>query len=196
MRFLSIFSGVEAATQAWVPLGWECVGHSEIDPFACALLKHYYPHVPNLGDVTKITEDQIASLGRIDVLIFGSPCQDLSVAGKMKGLAGERSGLFHTAINIIHWARKHCGLRFALWENVPGAFVSNQGRDFAVVVEQMAGLERLGVPAKGWGTEGCAIGKEALVEWATLDAQWFGVAPSRVRSRRFWRLVQSTTDTS
>jgi len=181
MRYLSLFSGLEAATLAWAPLGWTCVGHSEIDPFTRALLKHYYPDVPNLGDVTQITEAQIASLGRIDVLIFGSPCQDLSVAGKMKGLAGERSGLFHTAINIIRWARKHCGLRFALWENVPGAFVSNEGRDFAVVVEQMAGLDGIGVPKKGWGTEGCAIGEEAMVEWAVLDAQWFGVAQRRRR---------------
>lgn len=181
MRFLSLFSGIEAASEAWLPLGWECAGVSEIDPFACAVLAHRHPHVPNLGDITKITEMQIAALGHIDLIVFGSPCQDLSVAGKQKGLSGERSGLFYPAVDIINWARLWCGARFALWENVPGAFSSNQGRDFAAVVGTLAGLDDIGVPPKGWGTEGCAVGSEAMVEWATLDAQWFGVAQRRRR---------------
>lgn len=181
MRYLSLFSGIEAATVAWHPLGWECVGVSEIEPFPCAVLAHHYPNVPNLGDVTKITERDIAALGQIDLVVFGSPCQDLSVAGKRRGLAGERSGLFHTAIDIIEWARKHCGCRWALWENVPGAFSSNNGRDFATVVELLAGLDSADVPPKGWGFEGCALGAEAMVEWAVLDAQWFGVAQRRRR---------------
>ena len=105
MRYLSLFSGIEAATQAWHSLGWECVGVAEIEPFPCRLLQHYYPHVPNLGDVTKITEETIANLGRIDIVVFGSPCQDLSVAGKRKGLAGARSNLFFAAVDIARWAR-------------------------------------------------------------------------------------------
>ena len=181
MRFLSLFSGIEAASEAWVPIGWECAGVSEIDPFACAVLAHRHPHVPNLGDITKITEMQIAALGHIDLVVFGSPCQDLSVAGKQKGLSGERSGLFYPAVDIISWARLWCGTRFALWENVPGAFSSNQGRDFAAVVGTLAGLDDIAVPPKGWGTEGCAVGTEAMVEWATRDAQWFGVAQRRRR---------------
>lgn len=181
MRFLSLFSGIEAASEAWLPLGWECAGVAEIDPFACAVLAHRHPHVPNLGDITKITEMQIAALGHIDLIVFGSPCQDLSIAGKQKGLSGERSGLFYPAVDIISWARLWCGARFALWENVPGAFSSNQGRDFAAVVGALAGLDDVGVPPKGWGTEGCAVGSEAMVEWATLDAQWFGVAQRRRR---------------
>lgn len=181
MRYLSLFSGIEAASVAWETLGWECVAVSEIEPFPCAVLMHRYPEVPNLGDVTKITEQDIAALGRIDLIVFGSPCQDLSVAGKRKGLAGERSGLFHTAIDIVEWARKHCGLRWAIWENVPGAFSSNKGRDFATVVELLAGIDGLDVPPNGWGNEGCALGSEGLVEWATLDAQWFGVAQRRRR---------------
>lgn len=181
MRYLSLFSGIEAATVAWHSLGWECVGVSEIEPFPCAVLAHHYPNVPNLGDVTKITERDIQALGHIDLVVFGSPCQDLSVAGKRRGLAGERSGLFHTAIDIIEWARKHCGCRWALWENVPGAFSSNNGRDFATVVELLAGLDSADVPPKGWGFEGCAVGTEAMVEWAVLDAQWFGVAQRRRR---------------
>ena len=181
MRYLSLFSGIEAATEAWAPLGWECVGVAEIEGFPCSVLAQRYPGVPNLGDVTKIDETTIALLGHIDLVIFGSPCQDLSVAGKRKGLAGERSGLFHTAMRIIKWAREHCGCRWALWENVPGAFSSNKGADFASVVGELAGLEHVDVPANGWGNEGCALGQHGLVEWSTLDAQWFGVAQRRRR---------------
>lgn len=181
MRYLSLFSGIEAATAAWAPLGWECAAVSDIDPFACAYLKQCHPEVPNLGDVTLITESDIAALGAIDLVVFGSPCQDLSVAGKRKGLDGERSGLFFAAMRIVEWARKHGGCRFALWENVPGAFSSNSGGDFAVVVGQMAGCESLDVPPKGWGTEGAAIGSQGMVEWSVLDAQWFGVAQRRRR---------------
>lgn len=179
MRFLSLFSGIEAASEAWVPLGWECAGVAEIDPFACAVLAHRHPHVPNLGDISKVTEMQVAALGHIDLVVFGSPCQDLSCAGKQKGLSGERSGLFFPAIDIISWCRIWCGTRFALWENVPGAFSSSAGRDFAAVVGALAGLAGTSVPPKGWGTEGCAVGTEAMVEWSTLDAQWFGVAQRR-----------------
>ena len=181
MRYLSLFSGIEACSVAWAPLGWECVAVAEIEPWPSRALAHHYPDVPNLGDVTKVTEEQIAMLGRIDVVVFGSPCQDLSVAGKRKGLDGARSGLFFTAMQIVGWARQWCDCRFALWENVPGAFSSNKGRDFAAVVDAMAGLEGTGVPPKGWGTEGCALGSEAMVEWSTLDAQWFGVAQRRRR---------------
>jgi DNA (cytosine-5)-methyltransferase 1 len=187
MNYLSLFSGIEAATQAWHPLGWKCVGVSEIEPFPCAVLTHHYPTVPNLGDVTKITEEDIKTSGHIDIVVFGSPCQDLSVAGLRKGFTCEstdtltRSGLFFVAMRIIAWARQHCGCRFALWENVPGAFSSSKGRDFATVVEHMAGLENLPVPPNGWGTEGVAAGSEGLVEWAVLDAQWFGVAQRRRR---------------
>lgn len=181
MRFLSLFSGIEAASAAWEPLGWECVAVSEIEPFSSAVLQHHYPGVPNLGDVTKITEDDIKALGPIDLVVFGSPCQDLSVAGRRDGIKGEQSGLFFSAIKIIEWARKHNGCRFALWENVPGAFSTNKGRDFAAVVEQMAGLRDVDVPKYGWGTEGAALGDDAMLEWSVLDAQWFGVAQRRRR---------------
>lgn len=181
MRYLSLFSGIEAASIAWRPLGWECVAVSEIEPFPCEVLKQRHGAVPNLGDVTKISEEDIKQLGRIDLVVFGSPCQDLSVAGKRKGLEGERSGLFHVAINIVKWAKEHGGCRFALWENVPGVFSSNKGRDFAAVVGRMAGCRDVPVPPKGWGSEGCAIGEEGILEWATLDAQWFGVAQERRR---------------
>lgn len=186
MRYLSLFSGIEAASVAWHSLGWKCVGVSEIEAFPCAVLEHHYPGVPNFGDVTKITEKDIAELGQIDVIVFGSPCQDLSLAGKRKGFIDDcgtatRSGLFFTAMQIVEWAKKHCGLRFALWENVPGAFSSNKGADFAEVVGHLAGIDYVEIPPKGWGSEGCAVGKEGMVEWSTLDAQWFGVAQRRRR---------------
>lgn len=182
MRYLSLFSGIEAASVAWGPLGWHCVAVAEIEPFPCSVLAHRYPDVPNLGDVTKVDESTIAMLGPVDLVVFGSPCQDLSVAGKRKGFTdGTRSSLFFTAVDIIGWAREHCGCRFALWENVPGAFSSNEGRDFAAVVGHLAGLEHVGVPANGWGSEGAALGDDGLVEWSTLDAQWFGVAQRRRR---------------
>lgn len=120
-------------------------------------------------------------LGDIDLVVFGSPCQDLSIAGKGEGLNGKRSGLFHDAIRIIGWARKHCNCRFALWENVAGSFSSNEGGDFAAVVEQMAGLINVDVPKEGWGREGLALGDDAMLEWSTLDSQWFGVAQRRRR---------------
>lgn len=180
MNYLSLFSGMEAAHLAWSPLGWRCKGVAEIDAAACALLSHRLPNVPNLGSVTDITDAQIRALGPLDVVIGGSPCQDLSVAGKRAGLAGARSGLFHHQLRIFNAARHLCGARWLVWENVPGAFSSNKGRDFAFVVGALAGSE-LAVPADGWNDEGVALGDNGLVEWSVLDAQWFGVAQRRRR---------------
>ena len=181
VKFLSLFSGIEAASVAWEPLGWKCVGFSEIEPFPCAVLAHHYPDVPNLGDVTKITEEDIKNLGQIDLVVFGSPCQNLSVAGNRKGLQGESSGLFYAAIRIIEYARKHCGARFALWENVPGAFSSNKGDDFREVVRELSANRDINTPENGWGNTGVALGENGLVEWRVLDAQYFGLAQRRKR---------------
>ena len=180
VRYLSLFSGMEAAHLAWGPLGWECVGVAEIDAAPGALLAHRLPSVPNLGDVVGITAQAVAALGRIDVVVGGSPCQDLSVAGRRAGLAGQRSSLFFEQLRIFDAAQSLCGARWLVWENVPGAFSSHRGRDFALVVGNMAGLD-LPVPEKGWGTEGVALGPNGLVEWSVLDAQWFGVAQRRRR---------------
>ncbi|PJE80684.1 putative BsuMI modification methylase subunit YdiP [invertebrate metagenome] len=179
MRYLSLFSGIEAATVAWQRMGWECAGLSEIEPFPCALLKHYYPSVPNLGDITQIKESQVRKLGPIDLVVFGSPCQDLSLAGKRRGLSGERSSLFRDAVRVIKWARKHNGCRFALWENVPGTFSSNKGRDFSEVLRHFTGTE-LHQPER-WRSAGVAFGKAGHVEWRVLDAQYFGVPQRRRR---------------
>lgn len=107
-------------------------------------------------------------MGHIDLVVFGFPCQDLSVAGGRKGFQGERSSLFYDAIRVIEYAKRHCGTRFALLENVPGAFSSNKGGDFAAVVAHMAGLSDVTVPENGWGKEGAALGDCGMLEWGVL----------------------------
>jgi site-specific DNA-cytosine methylase len=185
VRFVSLFSGIEAASAAWAPLGWECAAVAEIEPFPCAVLAHHYPGVPNLGDVTKISEKAVRALGPIDVVVAGFPCQDVSIAGKRKGFknadgSATRSGLFWDAMRFVQRARQFCGLRWLVLENVPGLFSSHAGRDFGAVVGAMAGCG-FDVPRDGWRSAGCAAGPHGLVEWSVLDAQFRGLAQRRKR---------------
>lgn len=120
MKYISLFSGIEAATVAWEQLGWEPLAFSEIDPFPSAVLQHHYPNVPNLGDITKI--DWRPYVGAADIVVGGSPCQSFSVAGKREGLAGA-SGLMFEYIRAVRELRP----RWFVWENVPGAFTSERG---------------------------------------------------------------------
>lgn len=170
---------------AWHPLGWECVAVSEIEPFACSVLAHHYPKVPNLGDITKITEDQIKNLGPIDLVVAGFPCTDVSLAGKRAGLKNEdgtltRSGLFFDGMRVVNYVRKHNGCRWLVVENVPGLYSSNGGRDFSAVVGEMVGAS-FGVPDGGWQDSGFCVGPEGLVEFSCLDAQFFSLAQRRER---------------
>ena len=181
LRYLSLFSGIEAASAAWESLGWSPVAFSEIERFPSEVLKTHFPGVQNLGDITQISERQISSLGPIDIVVGGSPCQDLSIAGKRDGLNGAKSQLFFEQIRIFHEARKHNGARFLLWENVHGTLSSHKGKDFARVVEEMAGLYGVVVPPHGWGGQGAALGDNGMLQWRVLDAQWFGVAQRRRR---------------
>lgn len=181
MRFLSLFSGIEAASAAWLPLGWECVAVSEIEPIPCRLLAHHYPETPNLGDITKINQAQIETLGHIDLVVGGFPCQDLSVAGLRKGFnnvdgSATRSGLFYTALRIARWTNA----RWILLENVPGIYSSSNGRDFAAMVGEILDTE-FAVPKNGWQKSGVACSATGLLEWRTLDAQYFGVPQRRRR---------------
>lgn len=188
MRYLSLFSGVEAATLAWAPLGWTAVGFSEIDPFCANLLKHYWPDVPNLGDVTRITDEMIASLGPIDLVMYGFPCQDASVCGNRQGLRNDdgsatRSGLFYEATRIVRSAAQHCGCRWQVFENVPGLFSVNGGRDFAQVVGEITGLP-VSVPEGGWQKAGLVRNHRPdgwQFGWRTLDAVYAGVPQRRQR---------------
>lgn len=155
-RYVSIFSGVEAATLAWEPLGWEPVAFSEIEPFPCAVLAERWPDVPNLGDITKIDwKDKID--GAIDLVVGGSPCQSFSVAGKREGLKGA-SGLMFEYIRCVQELRP----RWILWENVPGALTSEDGGAFGQLLSEM---DELGYS----------------LAWRVLDAQFFGVAQRRRR---------------
>lgn len=184
MKYLSLFSGIEAPTVAWGKIPhWEAVAFAEIDKYCNQLLSHYYPSVPNLGDITKITEEQIKDLGQIDLVIFTSPCTDLSRANNNgKGLEGKESSLFFEGMRIVDYARRNNGCRYALWENVAGAFSSNKGRDFARVVETMAGL-RFNPEQKEfkWKNAGFALGEKGLLEWRVLNSKYFGAAQKRRR---------------
>lgn len=156
MKYVSIFSGIEAATVAWHPLGWEPLAFSEIDPFPSAVLQHHYPDIPNLGDITKI--DWSPYVGAADIVVGGSPCQSFSVAGKREGLAGA-SGLMFEYIRAVRALRP----RWFVWENVPGAFTSERGGGaYRQLLSEMDAL--------GYG-----------LAWRVLDAQFFGVAQRRER---------------
>lgn len=147
----------------------------------------------HLGDITKIN-GAVAPI--VDCVIGGSPCQDLSIAGKRAGLAGERSGLYMEQIRIIKEMREHDRTnrragefirpRYMVWENVPGAFSSNNGKDFAAVLEEAVKIAEpeappVPVPKKGWPTSGCLMGAGWSVAWRVLDAQFWGVPQRRRR---------------
>lgn len=167
---------MDAAIRAGVKPVWA----SEIEPFPCAVTAHHYPDVKQLGDITKINVDELEP---VDIVCAGSPCQDLSVAGKREGLAGERSGLFRTAINLVHRLRDRTGLpRYFVWENVPGAFSSNKGLDFKAVIEEFIQTE-IPMPSGGkWAEAGLVEwGGTSSLAWRTLDAQYWGVPQRRKR---------------
>ena len=157
MRYISVFSGIEAATVAWEPLGWEPVAFCEIDPFPSAVLAHRYPNVPNLGDITEVDwKEVIAEYGTADVVVGGSPCQSFSIAGGREGLDGE-SRLMYEYIRCV----KEVGPRWLVWENVPGV-LSDRRNAYGCLIEA---LSRLGYS----------------LAWRILDAQFFGVAQRRRR---------------
>lgn len=155
MRFLSVCSGIEAASVAWHPLGWQAAAFSEIDAFPSAVLATHYPNTPNLGDMTRFEEWPDLA---IDLLVGGTPCQSFSVAGLRRGLADPRGNLMLVFGAIARRYRP----RWVLWENVPGVLSSNGGRDFG------AFLGMLGECGYGYA-------------YRVLDAQYFGLAQRRKR---------------
>jgi DNA (cytosine-5)-methyltransferase 1 len=156
MNYLSVCSGIEAASVAWHGLGWNPVGFSEIEPFPSAVLKERFPDVTNYGDMTKFKEWE--NVGTVDLLVGGTPCQSFSVAGLRKGLADPRGNLMLTFGAIAH----HFKARWIVWENVPGVLSSNKGRDFGTFLGMLAEL--------GYG-----------FAYRVLDAQFFGVPQRRRR---------------
>lgn len=158
MRYVSTFSGIEAASVAWDCLGWEPMAFCEIDQFPSAVLAERYPGVPNLGDITKVDWRNFAKRsGKPDLLVGGSPCQSFSIAGTRTGLDGA-SGLMWEYVRAVRELRP----RWILWENVPGALSSTHGEDFRCLLEALDGI--------GYG-----------LAWRVLDAQFFGVAQRRRR---------------
>jgi DNA (cytosine-5)-methyltransferase 1 len=135
MRYLSVCSGIEAASVAWHHLGWEPVGFSEIEPFPAAVLAHRFPSVPNFGDMTKYEQWPLQP-GSIDILVGGTPCQSFSVAGLRKGLEDPRGNLMLTYLAIAARLRP----RWIVWENVPGVLSSNGGRDFGTFLGALGEL--------------------------------------------------------
>jgi DNA (cytosine-5)-methyltransferase 1 len=157
MRYLSVCSGVEAASVAWHDLGWTPVGFSEIEPFPSAVLVHRFPSVKNYGDMTKYKEWPIEP-GTVDVLVGGTPCQSFSVAGLRKGLDDPRGNLMLVYLGLAERFR----IPWLVWENVPGVLSSNGGRDFGTF------LGALGELGYRWS-------------FRVLDAQHFGVPQRRRR---------------
>lgn len=157
MKYLSICSGIEAASVAWEGLGWEAAGFSEIEPFPCAVLNHRFPKVTNYGDLTK-HENWKIERGTIDVVCGGTPCQSFSVAGLRAGMADPRGNLALTFLSLCDRLRPE----WIIWENVPGVLSSNGGRDLGAFLGALGQL--------GYGTA-----------YRILDAQYFGVAQRRRR---------------
>lgn len=187
MKYGSVCSGIEAASKAWEPLGWNPAWFSEIEPFPSAVLAHHWPEVTNLGDMTKIAE--AVSAGEVeapDVLVGGTPCQAFSIAGLREGLSDDRGQLTLSYVelaNAIDAKRRERGEPEAIivWENVPGV-LSSKDNAFGCFLAGLAGESSELQPAGGkWTHAGCVSGPERVIAWRVLDAQFFGVAQRRRR---------------
>lgn len=186
MTYASVCSGIEAATAAWHHIGWKPVWFAEIDPFCKSYLKHHYPEVPNLGEISGIRPHWMRRSGiptNFDVLVGGTPCQAFSVAGKRKGMDDERGQLTLEYIRIARAFRPS----WLVWENVPGVLSIETGTTFARIISLLAGYpssEIIQVPEDGWGNSGilaqCHRGAYGIA-WRVLDAQYFGVPQRRRR---------------
>ncbi|TDE87377.1 DNA cytosine methyltransferase [Deinococcus sp. S9] len=186
LRYLSVCSGIESASVAWEPLGWIPLAFSEVDPFPSAVLAHHYPHVPNLGDMTRFEEWPEEIFAEADVIVGGCPCQAFSVAGLRGGLSDERGNLTLVFIRLINHAdaiRRNYGKPpvIVVYENVPGLLSSRDGA-FGSFLGGLAGEdEALQPPGKKWSDAGCVFGPERSVAWRILDARHFRLAQRRRR---------------
>ncbi|MBQ3138079.1 MAG: DNA cytosine methyltransferase [Ruminococcus sp.] len=180
----SLFDGSGTFPVAGLLSGIKPVWASEIEPFPIAVTRTRLPFMKHYGDVSKINGAEIEP---VDIITFGSPCQDMSVAGKRVGLEGSRSSLFHQAIRIIKEMR--CATngkypRFAVWENVAGAFSSNGGEDFRCVLEEFCKVKTadVSVPkSKKWEKAGSIVGDDYSIAWRTFDSQHWGIPQRRMR---------------
>jgi DNA (cytosine-5)-methyltransferase 1 len=186
VKYLSVCSGIEAATVAWHGLGWTPVAFSEIEAFPAAVLAHHYPTVPNLGDLTKYREWPEELLVEVDLLVGGTPCQAFSVAGKRQSLDDERGNLSLIYVNLYHHineVRKRHGRppAIALWENVPGV-LSTKDNAFGCFIGGLLGCDEAPQTESGkWDKAGFLSSETVRVGYRVLDAQYFGVAQRRRR---------------
>ena len=194
MKLGSLFDGSGGFPLAGAHCGITPVWASEIEPYPIAVTKNRFPFMKHYGDISKINGAEIEP---VDIITFGSPCQDLSVAGKRAGLKHEangddettRSGLFMEAVRIIKEMRDATNgeyPRFALWENVPGAFSSNKGEDFRIVCEELIKVVEPSavmpaVPKKGWSYSDSYCGNGWSLAYRVFDAQYWGVPQRRRR---------------
>lgn len=187
MRYGSVCSGIEAASVAWHPLGWEAAWLAEIEPFPSAVLGHHYPSVPNYGDMTALA-DRVSKLEieAPNVLVGGTPCQAFSVAGLRQSLDDDRGQLtikFLELADAIDNVRRTRGEPecIIVWENVPGV-LSTKDNALGCFLAGLAGESEPLLPAGGkWSNAGCVFGPTRTVAWRVLDAQYFGVAQRRRR---------------
>jgi DNA (cytosine-5)-methyltransferase 1 len=179
----SLFDGIGGFVLAAQRSGIKTLWASEIDPTCIEITKRHFPRMEHLGDITKLNG---ADIPPVDIITFGSPCQDLSSAGAQRGIDGERSGLFRDAIRIIYEMRLATNGRyptFIVWENVNGAFGSNGGNDFRTVLEEITNAN-IPMPDSGrWACAGMVRGCRggASVAWRQLDSQYWGVPQRRKR---------------
>jgi DNA (cytosine-5)-methyltransferase 1 len=174
----SLFSGGGGGDHGFVTAGHQIVFGCEIDPKARSVFRNNHPGIPVYHDVREVTYERLVADGTVipNLIFGGSPCQDLSVAGKRAGLGGERSGLFYEQCRIAD----EIGAEWVVWENVPGAFSSNRGEDFAAVLGGLTGNTPT-VPNRGWKTGGVCVGPKRVAVWRVLDAQNFRVPQRRRR---------------
>lgn len=178
MTLGSLFDGSGGFPLAGALSGITPVWASEIEPFPVRVTTKRLPFMKHLGDIRKING---AKIEPVDVITFGSPCQDLSIAGERKGLSGSKSNLFFEAIRIIKEMRCETNgkrPRYAVWENVPGALSSNSGEDFRIVLESFRSVKdkEISIPGpKKWTKSGVVMGNDFSVAWRQLDAQFWGV---------------------
>lgn len=172
-EYVELFAGAGGLSRGLEAVGFHCRAHAEIEPHARAVLRAKWGSTRLDGDVTQLHGADYAG---ITLLSGGSPCQDLSVAGKRAGLSGARSGLFYEQVRI--WNESNAP--YFLWENVYGALSSNAGADFAAVLSTLVGAT-LAVPTDGWRRAGVAAGPTAVAAWRVLDLQHFGPPQRRVR---------------